>query len=335
MLILSLLLLAVAAPPAPQPADPARPLHASSSAFGLKSEAEALDLPASVAEDSLRKALDRLREIDAITDPMGSAASGLAMLNVGAGKGPRKIEPALYTALERAANFCRWSEGIHGPLGGQLNGLWGVRGAVEALPSAEEIQAAVASAACGNLILDTKAGTANLAPGSRADLFGFAIGFAVDEAVDVLRGAGAKNGWVRLGNVERAFGPGRDGGGWPFELPAVPRMLQPERVLLLDRAIAVRRSDDLNLGLGGEHWAPYINQKRGRPGGEGVLLTAASGELAVDSEALAVTMFAAGNRLGQSLLGSLTPSPSVLWLLGGGQGPPLTSAVRWSLLQRR
>lgn len=330
--------MAVVGSPVVLAVEASHPMHASASAFGLKSEAEVLDLPVSLAEDTLRKALDRANVIATLTDPLGSAASGVALLNVSAGKGPHKIEPELFTLLVRALNFCRWSEGIHGPLGGQLNGLWGVRGAIDAMPTPEEIEVATASAACGNLILDDKAMTANLAPGSRIDLFGFAIGYAVDQAVDVLRAAGARNGYVRIGNVERAIGPGPkgpNGPGWPFELPLLPRMLQSERILLLDRAVAVRKIDDLILGLGGEKWAPYVNQKRGRPGGDGVLLVAASGEIAVDSEALAVTMFTCGNRLGQSMLGVLTPSPSVLWLLGGGEGPPLAAEVRWSVVKKR
>ena len=310
--------------------DPPHPLHLTATAFGQAAEIDVRDLPASLADDAVRKAFEKLSQIETLSDGMGSAAQGLALLNVSAGKAGVVVDPELYTLLERAENFCIWSENIHGPLGGELNGIWGIHGAIEAIPNDDEVARATASAACGRLALDPKRHAATLAAGSRADLRGFAVGFAVDRAVDLLRAAGATNGWVRVGNTARAFGPGPKGRGWPFEVPPVIGTLQPERVVLRDRAIAVRKSDDLKLGLAGETWLPYLDQKRGRPGGQGVLLTAASTDLAVDSEALAVTMFAAGNRLGQSLLGSLTPAPAVLWLLGLGQGPPLSAETRWS-----
>ncbi len=311
------------------------PLHLTGIAFNQSLEIEVRDLPPSVADDLGRKALERIKAIEKLTDPNGSAASGVALLNVAAGKPAIKLDPDLFALLLKAASFCEWSSGVHGPLGGRLAALWGLDDPVTAIPIPSDVEAARDSAACNRLELDERNSLVRLAAGSRIDLRGFAPGFAIDRAVDLLRAAGAANGWVRIGYVARAFGPGPAGGGWPFELPQVAGMTEHERVALLNRSIAVKRFDDKKLGAGGEKWSPYLDQRHGKPGGQGVLLAAASTLLAVDSEAMAVTMFAAGNREGQSMLGAAQPPPAVLWLLGMGNGPPLRAETRWSQVRRR
>lgn len=331
-LLTALLLLATALG---APAAAPRPARLQGTAFDQSFELEARDLPASVADDAPRKAWERIRALERLTDVGGSARGGIALLNAAAGKAAVPVDADLYALLARAASFCEWSGNVHGPLGGRLNALWGIGGRIDAMPVPADLAAATDAAACAGLTLDAKARTARLAAGARADLRGFAIGFAIDRAVDVLRGAGAATGWVRIGGTERAFGPGPSGRGWQFEIAPVLGQREPERVYLLDRALAVRRSDDARLGVGGEHWSPYLDQRHGRPGAAGVLLAAACTDLAVDAEAVAVTMFAAGNRDGQSLLGALQPTPAVLWMLGLGYGPPLRAETRWSQIRAR
>jgi thiamine biosynthesis lipoprotein len=316
-------------------AENAPPVRLAGTAFGQTVEVDVRGLAPNVGPDVGRKALERIAAIERLTDASAAPPSGLAQLNLAAGKPPLHVDPDLFALLQRAASFCEWSSGIHGPLGGELGDIWGLHGPIQSMPIPSDIQSAIDSAACTHLVLDAKMQAAGLAAGSRADLGGFAPGFAVDRAVELLRNAGAPTGWVRIGSIARGFGPGPSGGGWSFELAPVPGARGSERVLLRDRAIAVLRFDDRKLGIGGEHWSPYLDQRHGRPGGEGVLLAAASTDLAVDAQAVAVTMFAAGTRVGQSLLGGLRPAPAVLWLLGLGNGAPLRTETRWSQIRER
>ena len=41
-------------------------------------------------------------------------------------------------------------------------------------------------------------------------------------------------------------------------------------------------------------------------------------------------MFVLGQRQGMMRLGGLRPEPSVAWLLGSGDGPPLLTTHRWA-----
>jgi thiamine biosynthesis lipoprotein len=259
-----------------------------------------------------------------------AVAEDIATLNARAGSGPQPVSAELLELLVKAQDFCVWSRGAHGPLGGRLRELWGFYQPVEGPPSPAAVGAAVASAACGHLRFDRPARSIELDAASRLDPSDFAVGWAVDRAVEVLREHGAGNGLVEVGAVRRGFGPGPDGRGWKVLLPIFPGSNKPlGEVWLRDQALAVAQLEDRRLTVaGGEELAAYLDLRRGEPT-EGVVAVIAVTELAVDAQGLATTLFATGNREGQFLLGQLRPSPSVRWLLGDGDGIPLITDYNW------
>ncbi|HEY9422395.1 MAG TPA: FAD:protein FMN transferase, partial [Thermoanaerobaculia bacterium] len=187
-------------------------------------------------------------------------------------------------------------------------------------------------AACNRLTLDKAKGAAALAAGGGLDLWGFAEGYAVDRAVEVLRRQGVGNGIVRIGRVHRGFGPGPSGKGWPVRLPQVPGLEEPGGLVYLkNQSLAVAaQSDHPQQGSGR---APYLNQRNGRPA-QGVLTTMTVTQLAMDAQGLATALLIVGPREGQLRIGSLRPRPSVLWFLGTGAGSPLQVDYRWSDVSR-
>jgi thiamine biosynthesis lipoprotein len=323
-----------AAQAAPRPALDARAFDAT-----VLFEIEPLPTPAR-SRDALAAALEEINEVDALTRldegdlPLGSLpANGIAALNRAAGRGPFAIDPRLADLLERALHYCRWSLRAHGPLGGRLYGLWGLRRTVAA-PPLQEVDAAATSAECDRLRVDRAAGTAELATGSVVDAWGFARGYAVDRAIGVLREHGVASGWVQIGQVTRAIGPGPRGGGWPMLAnPRPENALLAERVLLKDRAIAMASAQAGKLRAGGEELAPYLDQRSGRPVRDPLAVLAVS-ELAVDAEALVTTLFVLPNREGEFRLGSLRPRPAVKWLLGAESTSPLVTDQGWAALPK-
>ena len=292
--------------------------RANSQVLGEVAQVEVRDLDAAAAETALRAAIAELAAAEA------DAAALTVRLNSVAGGDPAPVAESALAMLRRALEFCRWSEGAHGPLGGVLYELW-----QGSLPSPAALRAARETTGCDRLRLDEEARTAQLAAGSRIDLRGFAAGWAVDRAIDVLREYGAANGRVRLGRVHRGLGPGPSGAGWVIDLELPSEWIEPlAPARLTDRALAVASSEPA-LVIGGDRYASHFNLRAGRPV-NGVAATIAVSELAVDAQALAITMFVLGQREGMMRLGSLRPEPSVAWLLGSGAGPPLLSTHRWS-----
>ena len=157
----------------------------------------------------------------------------------------------------------------------------------------------------------------------------------MDRAVEILRQGGAGNCFVRIGEIQRAFGPGPGGKGWPVALPRLPGMEESAgQVYLRDRSLAFASQSDHPLQSPGTTGFPYINQRTGQPA-RSVLATAAITDAALDAEGLAAALLIAGPREGQLRMGSLRPRPSVLWLVGSGTGPPLQVGYRWSEVSRR
>ena len=322
-LLLALLLGAPGAPSAPAP------VRLAAEAFGRPMEIEVRDLPKETAQAVIQKALAEVAEIERLT------ADGLGALNAAAGKGPQPVDPRLLSLLAVARDFCFWSEGAHGPLGRDLYSLWGLRSPVPDPPDPDRVEKAVGAASCDWLALDPQKGTVALAEGSGLELWGFAEGYAVDRAAEVLRQGGAANAFILLGSVQRGLGTGPGGKGWPVVLPQVPGQEDlTGKVYLRDQSLAVAaKSDQADRPLQGGN-APYVNQRNGLPA-QGVLTIVAVTDLAVDAQGLAVALFISGPREGQLRLGSLRPRPSVLWFMGTGTGAPLLVDYRWSAVNRR
>lgn len=329
-----------APPPVPQPAvvetiASPPPRRAVTDAFDRSFVLEVRDAPRETADAALRAAVAEVREIEALVGLDGDPAGrGVAALNAAAGGDPIVVDPRLAELLDRTASFCLWSRQALGPLGGRLYELWGLHGGGQGRPVGEPLQQALRSAGCGLLQVDSGAASARLASGSRIDLYGFAIGFAVDRALGVLRDHGMDNAFVEIGLVRSACGPGpgEDGRGWPVLLPVFPGIDGPlDRVWLLDESLAVASAVHRPLILAGDRYAPYVDHRNAKPP-EGVVGVVAASELAVDAEALAATMLIVGNREGVSLAGGLRPRPALLWLLGSGEGAPVMSQYNWARL---
>ncbi len=331
-------LVTAAAPPPPSVASPVHPLRSTFPALGAILEVEVRDLARDAADAAIQAAATEVGEVERLTDPARPGGE-LASLNAAAGKGPRRIDPRLYAVLARARNFCLWSEGKEGPLGGALHRLWG-RGTgappPSAAPSPEQLRRATDAAACKNLQLDGKQQTATLAAGSELDLVDFSAGMAVDRAIEVLRQHGTANAFVQLREVRRGIGAGRNGRGWMIDLPAMGGLKEPlGRIFLRDQSLAAAQRDDQPLSIGGQLFSQFINQRSGQPAEEGVFAVFAVTELATDAQALAATMSITGTQEGEMLTGSIRPRPSLLWLMGTGTGSPLLVEYRWTEVPKR
>ena len=307
----------------------AEPLTLEGSAFGRPLHVE---VPAGAgAEQALLAALRAIQDVERETDLSRGA---LADLNAAAGA-EHATPASLRATLARALDFCRWSEGTNGPLGGELYVLWGLRAARPALPDPQAVrQAAAVAAACDGLKLDEAKGTATLATGARLDLWSFAAGAALDRAVDALAAKGVRDASLSLGAIQRAVGTGPGGRGWPLRVEVPPFFRGfTDAVMLKDQSFAVAAANDPPMRAGGESYAPYLDMRTGRPIG-GVLSTVTITQLALDAQALVATLFVTGTRRGGFLLGKLTPPPAALWAIGDGQTEPIVSDFRWGSRRR-
>lgn len=254
---------------------------------------------------------------------------------VRAAGGPVAPDPEVWDLLARADDMCRWSGSTIGALGGRVFRLWGLDAPGGARPAPEALAEAVASSRCDRLSADLDARTVTAAAGTEVDFRPFARGWAVDRALDALRAAGAPTGSARFGPVAAGFGAGPTGKGWRWEFPELPGLVAPlEGIWLRDQAVALLRADERPLVVAGDRLARWIDLRSGLPG-SGLVAVAAVTARAADAEGLAWTMFALGPRVGQAKTHELRPPPSVLWLIGNGESPPLLTESDWSAVPKR
>jgi thiamine biosynthesis lipoprotein ApbE len=304
----------------------AEPVRLAGRAFDRRAEIEVRDLPVADAERAIQEAFrelerarEELRAIEAAANPAT----------------PVQLDARQSELLRRALGTCYWSEGAVGPLGGEVFRLWGLRFPATSFPIPDELERAVDAARCERATLDVPARVLRVAAAGALDFFPFELGWAVDRAAESLRAAGAADFWIELGGVARAAGPGPTGRGWSYELPPLPGQLEAlPPFLLRDRAMALLRPGDRPLRIAGESFPPYLNQRRGRPGGAAIAAVVVVSELAVDAQAVGYAMFALGPHDGTMLLGALPERPSIRWFLGTGDGPPVLTDVNWGVVGR-
>ncbi len=313
------------------PATGQEPLRREAMAFGVPVVIQATGPDWQALDDAIQGAFAHLREIETLTD--GSSGT-LAGLNDEASESPQAVSEEFFALLQRASWYCRWSDGRHGPLGAWLYASWGLRQPVVARPGDSGLAQRAGLADCDRLRLDPQAQTVSLAPPSRIDLWGFERGFAVDSVVDQLVQSGVASASVRIGNVQRAIGPGPEGKGWDLSLP-LPSQLSDlyDKVRLRDSSLAIASPAAARMAMGGVTFPPYLDQRTGQPI-EGIAATLAASNLAVDAEALSASAFISGPRVGSHLIAQLQPKPSILWWLGSGQGKGLLTDYNWSRIVR-
>ncbi|MEM7582553.1 MAG: FAD:protein FMN transferase [Acidobacteriota bacterium] len=306
----------------------AEPVRLAADAFGVQAEVEIRDLPRDEAVAMAREALREIFDIGQLLDPDGTLAGGLGALN--AATEPIELEPRVSDLLRRGLQFCLWTNGAHGPLGGEIYRLW--RETPGKTPNPNDLRDAVIGAQCGAITLTFGESVVHgqRVVDNRAEALAMGRGFALDRAADLLSAAGVSNAMLELGGVWRGMGDGPDGQGWLVELPPAPGKRQPtDRIFLRDQALAIFSIQPIKR----EPVIRLIDQRNGVPA-TGVVMVATVTEQALDAEALSASLFVTGLREGQMRLGGLEPRPSVLWLLGQGKGEPLESTYHWSELER-
>jgi thiamine biosynthesis lipoprotein len=309
-----------------------QPMRMTIPVFGTDAEVEIRDLSSAAGEEAARAALLEIFQISALVN---SASGGLSALNAAAGQGPQTVDPRLSEMILRSLQFCIWSGGAYGPLGGELYRLWDEQQDNQRPPATMLLRAALGSSECNRIVLPEvdAQGAGNLvelANNSRVDLRGIVRGFAIDRAIDVLKQHGSQNAWVEIGNVVRAMGPGPEGEGWLYIVPPAPGHKDPiDRLWLQDQAVVILSS----VAAHDEPFRVVLDLRTGVPS-RGVISVVTITTQAVDAEPLASILFVYGHREGQRRLGTLDPRPAVYWLLGSGDSDPLEASYRWSTIER-
>jgi thiamine biosynthesis lipoprotein len=176
------------------------------------------------------------------------------------------ISADLWTVLERSQALARRTDGAFDVTVGPVVNLWRKARREKQLPAAERLAEALAAVGWRKLELDPRARTAKLlVPDMRLDLGAIAKGYAVDEALKVLRAHGVTRGLV-AGGGDMVVGdapPGKP--GWRIELaPLDVTNAPPARfVILRNRALATSGDVFQHVEIDGVRYSHIVDPRTG------------------------------------------------------------------------
>jgi FAD:protein FMN transferase len=196
--------------------------------FGLEAMATRFELVLSPERDGDEHRLqaigeEALAEIARLETRLSAfqAASDISWINAHAGHRAVKVEPTLFALLQRCLTLSAATDGAFDITVGPLMRLWKVRGdpddPLEALlPSFETVAEARTRVGYQHVRLDPQTSTIRLArPGMGLDLGAAGKGYAIGEAIAVLRAHGCTSALLHGGTSSlHAIGQPHDGDAW-------------------------------------------------------------------------------------------------------------------------
>ncbi|MHC4553576.1 MAG: FAD:protein FMN transferase, partial [Planctomycetota bacterium] len=158
------------------------------------------------ADIAMAAAFEKIYEIDEIMSDY-DPDSELSRVNRDAFDGPVKVSDELFEVLTAAVEYSKLSDGAFDVTIGPVIQLWRKAKDQGAAPTKAQIELARQSVGYQHLILDETNQTVRFTkPGMFLDLGGIAKGYAIDQAVAILKDAGLPGGMVDIGGDLRCFG---------------------------------------------------------------------------------------------------------------------------------
>ncbi len=216
---------------------------------------------------AIAAAFARVEEIEAATSHFREA-SDLSRLNQAAGGPAMAVSKDLWALLRRSAEVSEETDGAFDVTVGPLMALWKKTWQKGKAPSEAETAAARALVDWRAVWLDPKEPRARLLkPGMQLDLGGIGKGYAVDQALAVLRERGIPAALADMGGNVGAYGAPPERDAWLVGIrdPSRPGKILPKPIRLLNQGIATS-GDYEQFGLvAGRRESHILDPRTGRP----------------------------------------------------------------------
>lgn len=226
-------------------------------------------------------------------------SSEVSLMNARAFERDVRVEPGLFGLLCRAVELWQETGGAFDVTAGPLVKAWGFFQRQGAVPSADDLRAALARVGSSHLTLEPTARTVRYAqPGMEINLGAIGKGFALDRAADHLAAQGVDQ-FLLHGGQSSVLARGSQSldepnAGWPI---GVRDPLRPQRRIAL---IALRNAALGTSGSGvqffrheGRRLGHVLDPRTGWPA-EGVLSATVMAPSAADADALATALYCQG-----------------------------------------
>ncbi len=275
-------------------------------------------VPPQRAREVSERIYRRIRDLDREMS-LYRADSALWRLNRSAGQGPVRVSRDLWNVIARAIQISRDTRGDFDITVGPYMMLWGFFGGIPRRPTSEEIRSVRRRVGYPKIRLNRIHRTVELLePGMVLDLGGIAKGYAVDEAVRILRDAGIRRALVHLGGEIYVLGPGPTP-----DCPWVIGIRHPRRphdvwryILLVNMAVSTSGDTERYLVIRGKRYPHILSPHTGQPVRHAVRSVTVVAPTATWADGLASALWVAGPRRGRAHLRRIhAPCAFVLWIV--------------------
>ena len=236
------------------------------------------------ANPAISAAFAEIRRIDSLMS-LHRPDSELSKLN---SRAIKKVSDDLFQVLEKAEEISMLTEGSFDVTVRPLAEAWGFVQKDYHVPSQAELAIALSKVNYHYLKLDPAThGVKFLRDGVSIDLGGIAKGYAVDCAIEKLRGMGITNAMVRAGGDLRVMGE------WPVQIEDPQKRGQRTTIHVKDSAISTSGNYENYFTVDGKRYAHILNPRTGMPA-EGVDSCTVIAPTCMESDALATALFVYG-----------------------------------------
>jgi thiamine biosynthesis lipoprotein len=291
------------APPAPAPPSDNYVLHVGRRAMACQFEVYFNAGQYPQASEAALAALDLVDELEAQLS-VYRPDSELGEINRRATTEAVPVEPRLFELLEYALELHRQTGGAYDITSGALSAAWGFARRAGAVPSNDELAAALATVGSQHVVLDPERQTVRfLRSGLTLNLGSVGKGYSLDRCGELLADHGVED-YLLHGGQSSVLARGERqtsdavGRGWPV---GIAHPLRPERrlaqVWLQDRALGTSGSGVQYFHYRGRRLGHILDPRTGWPA-EGVLSTTVLAPTAQQADALSTALFILGPERG-------------------------------------
>lgn len=252
---------------------------------------------------AIAKAFDRVREIE---NKMSTSITGsdVYLLNKNAGNDYITVDKETLYVINKGLEYYELTGGDFNISIGALINLWGI-GKTDKVPSQENILAAMENIDINAINIDNQSVRIDN-PNVQIDLGGIAKGYAVDEAIKVLRENGIKSGLVDLGGDIYAFGKKADDNPWIVGIQDPEKGANPiASIPLTDKSIVTSGDYERFFMEDNIRYHHIIDPKTGYPVRNDLRSVTIISDLSIDGDVLSTAVFIMGLEKGMSLIESL------------------------------
>lgn len=246
--------------------------------------------------------ISRIESLISSWDPESQTSA----INANAGIRPVKVDPELFSLIERCIGISKLTDGAFDISYASMDRIWKFDGSMTEMPSSVAIQKSVSKVGYQNIELNPAKSTVFLKlPGMKIGFGGIGKGYAADKAKALLERHNVTSGIINASGDMNAWGSQPNGSDWQV---AITNPLNKNKAFALlpvnDGAVVTSGNYEKYVTFNGKRYTHIIDPRTGYPS-TGIISATVFAPSAELADALATSVFVMGTETGLDFINQL------------------------------